>query len=194
MEDPESLINRALSQRGPRHGQGPGRPWNGIVERTPCLWISWIRDATKHANISPDQIRAEFYDVPIQMTSVELTFGRRWYWLCPRCARRCEAVYYAGEVGCRVCLHLGYLSQSRRPTSAWLWLDRIGSRHWPLSPRYCPADGTEAIVKKLGEALREELRELVAQIEIRPVDNDKVEEGDRNQDRIKPHGQSTTKT
>jgi hypothetical protein len=100
------------------------------------------------------------------MTSVELTFGRRWYWLCPRCSRRCEAIYASGVVGCRVCLHLGYLSQSRRKSSAWLWLDRLFSRHWPFSRRYFPSDEAGAIVKSLGKGFRKQIRELVAQVKV----------------------------
>ena len=126
--DPAGLVHQATGQRGPVFGRGPGRKWGGIVERTPCLWITGIKDACKAAGISPDAIRVAFYGTELEMTYVELTFGRRWYWLCPRCGRRCEAVYVTDVVGCRVCLRLGYLSQSRRKTSAWLWLERLFTR------------------------------------------------------------------
>jgi hypothetical protein len=108
LKDPDAVLDRARKQRGPVFGRGPGRPWNGIVEHTPCLWITWVADVTKRVGISPDQMEVEFYGVPIEMTPVQLTFGIRWYFLCPRCGRRCEAVYYAGAVGCRVCLRLGW--------------------------------------------------------------------------------------
>lgn len=166
MEDPESLLNRAHRQRGPLFGRGPGRPWNGIVERTPVLWVTWIVDAARRAEISPNELKVSFYGVAVKWNSAELTFGTRWYFLCPRCGRRCEAVYFAGAVGCRVCLHLGYLSQSRRPTSAWLWLDRLFTRTWPFSRRYSPTDEAGAIVKELGKEFRKQVRDLVDQIDI----------------------------
>ena len=164
----------AMGQRGPVFGRGPGQPWNGIVERTPCLWITWITDATKRAGVSPDTLQVSFYDVPVKMSSVQLTFGKRWYWLCPRCERRCEAVYYAGVVGCRMCLRLGYLSQSRRSTSVWgflydLFADRSLSRG-----RYDPSNEAGAIVRELENELRQELRNLVAAIDIKPVENTKT--------------------
>lgn len=164
--EPGSLVDRAMVQRGPVFGRGPGRPWRGIVEKTPCLWVTWVTDACKRVGVSPDALRVTFYGVELEMTSVELTFGLRWYWLCPRCGRRCEAVYCAGAVGCRVCLHLGYLSQCHRRTSAWLWLERLFTRHWPISRRYFPTDEAGTIVKELGKYLRNEIRDMVAQVEV----------------------------
>ena len=134
------LVARLVSQRrGPVFGRGPGRPWRGIVERTLCLWVTWITEACRRVGVSPGDLGVSFAGERLETTTVELTFGERWYWVCPRCGRRCEVVYYAGEVGCRVCLRLGYVSQCHQRTSPWLLLWRILTfdhgprRHWAPS-------------------------------------------------------------
>jgi hypothetical protein len=172
--DAEDLFNQAMHQRGPVFGRGPGRPWGGIVERTPCLWITWVTDACKVAEVSPDSLRVSFYGTQLEMASVELTFGTRWYWLCPHCGRRCEAVYATSTVGCRVCLRLGYLSQSHRSSSAWLWLNRLYTRSWPFSKRYFPDDEAGRVVRELGKKVREDILELVTNVRIEAVGDEEL--------------------
>jgi len=169
------LGRRLSSHRGPMHGEGRGngRAWAGLVEKTPALWVSWLSTVCKDLQVDPRRLRLSFYGVPLALVSVPLTFGDRWYWLCPICHRRCEAVYYAGRVGCRCCLHLGYASQGYRRGSIWLYLDQIFSRSFAfrqgMSGRY-DTDGARAIwgavVKDLRGELRAELRRLVAAVTI----------------------------
>jgi hypothetical protein len=173
IDDPWSyvgeLLDRAMRQRGPVSGRGPGQPWGGIVEKTTCLWIGWVVDACRAAEVAPDSMKVTFYGAELRMTSVELTFGPRWYWLCPRCGRRCEAVYVTREVGCRVCLRLGYLSQSHRKSSAWLGLNRLNTRNWVFPQRYFPDDEAGKVVRELGKELRKDIRQMVAQVKVAPA-------------------------
>jgi hypothetical protein len=78
-----------------------------------------------------EDVRLEIGGKPLKIVSVKLTFGTRHYWLCPRCGRRCEAVYFLGKyAGCRVCLHLGYRSQCHAPGTPWRWLDNALLGRW----------------------------------------------------------------
>ena len=131
-----NLVDRAFKQRGPMSGcgRGPGRPWGGIVERTPSLWITWIVEGCRRAGKDPLAFRVEVDGVHLRMTTVQLTFGLRYYWLCPLCGRRCEAIFFTRRVGCRKCLRLGYLSQTHRPNSALGVLDRLFTRRAPEIP------------------------------------------------------------
>jgi hypothetical protein len=49
--------------------------------------------------------------------------GTRFWFVCPACQRRCRKVYVtpAGDIGCRVCLRLVYVSQypTRRTIDDW---------------------------------------------------------------------------
>lgn len=56
--------------------------------------------------------------------------GRRAFWRCPRCARRCEVVVYAGgRWACRKCLRLAYQSQRLAPADRLqLRADRLYAR------------------------------------------------------------------
>ena len=61
--------------------------------------------------------------VPVQITlpvtSIPCRFGgRRYYWQCPRCGRRCEGLVLANggrSWGCRQCLRLRYVCQGLDP-------------------------------------------------------------------------------
>ena len=120
-----------LQRRGPMPGFGrsAGRPWRGIVEKTPALWVTWITGACKRAGVDPLSVRLTFSGQPLEMATVELTFGTRYYWLCPRCGNRCEAVYATRAcVACRECSHLGYQSQVTRSASPFRTLNQIFSR------------------------------------------------------------------
>ena len=141
--DVDELFQRAfLQRRGPMpgYGRGPGKPWAGIVERTPCLWVVWVVAAAKDTQVNPTDLRITFYGQALTMASVALTYGTRYYWLCPICGRRCEAVYAAGRVGCRKCLRLGYQSQCYSLNSPFRVLDRLLDRRaYGLPRRYDPA-------------------------------------------------------
>ncbi len=132
-------IERGFHQPGPLpgHGRGPGRPWRGIIEETPCLWVTWVVNlARMTANAVPVALLVA--DVRIPITATRLTFGARYYFRCPRCHRRCEAVYILGRVpACRHCHHLGYQSQARRGGSMYCVLDAlVGRAAWSKPKRY----------------------------------------------------------
>ncbi len=166
--DADSIVHKTLTRRGPYpgDGRGPGRRWGGIVEKTPVVWITWLVSACKKAGVNPLTMRAEFCGITLRMTVVKLTFGYRYYWLCPLCGRRCEAIYNNGRVGCQRCLHLGYSSEAHRPTSAWAILS-LFSRNWPFERRRDMSDqAAAAIVKALRGEFERKLTGLLDSIKI----------------------------
>jgi hypothetical protein len=60
--------------------------------------------------------------------------GRRPWWLCPDCGRRCGVLHCAGgRFRCRLCLGLAYQSQVEKPMErairvGWKLRDRLGAR------------------------------------------------------------------
>jgi hypothetical protein len=108
-----------FSKRGPAPGEGAGagRPYQGIVEDAQQLWVTWIVGACKHAGaLVPKWVRID--DVRVYLATVKLTFGIRHYFVCPRCHRRTETLFYLGSRwACRKCHHLGYASQVSRTGS-----------------------------------------------------------------------------
>lgn len=159
------MAARVMSQPGPTVGRGPGRPFYGQVERTPALWISWIKDICKTTSHDIEQLGLTMYDHPIEFESVELTFGTRHYFVCPRCRRRCEALYFVGTALCRKCARLGYHSQFHRPNSALGDLCRLYTRrgfwrnvHGSRVP--CNRD-KDLIMKLFRETLEKHFMELI---------------------------------
>lgn len=136
-------LNRLQSgnfhQPGPIRGtgRGNGQPWNGIVEDTPCLWVTWFV-AMAHATGQPIPAAVAVGNVEVHIVGVELTFGARFYFRCPYCWRKCEAVYLVGGVpACRRCHRLGFRSQAQRSTSIYAAFDvLLDGRPYPVSPRY----------------------------------------------------------
>jgi hypothetical protein len=59
-----------------------------------------------------------YYTIPVSYTPLP-TGGRRAWWQCPTCARRCGVLYLPWRIGarrfaCRQCHHLGYRGQCDR--------------------------------------------------------------------------------
>src|SRR3989304_7662982 len=100
----EEFERRLKRHRGPVYGRGPGRPWRGIVEDRPALWVTWVVAVSRRLGKgAPVSVTIDGVDVPI--VKVPLTFGPRHYFVCPWCHRRCEALFFLGrEFGCRKCL------------------------------------------------------------------------------------------
>ena len=124
------LVARLGHQRGPEPGEGRshGLPWRGIVEETPAVWVTWVVEASRRAGLPvPSAVMAA--GVRVTVVSVALTYGLRYYFRCPDCGRRCEALYLVGRsLACRKCQRLGYRSQKYRPTSCYAALDRLFAR------------------------------------------------------------------
>lgn len=129
-------------QRGPMpgHGRGPGRPWRGIVEETPALWVTWVVAAGR-ASGRGVPLRIKIGDVWIPMPGVRVGFGVRYYFRCPRCRRKCEAIYLlAGVPACRKCHRLGYRCQARRWSSVYAILSPLFDRDLTAPARYIVDD------------------------------------------------------
>ena len=132
--DVNQLVEKMGHQRGPSQGSGSNgrRPWNGLVEETPHLWVTWVTDAAKRQG-RPVPTALLVNGRRVDLEGVRLTFGDRYYFLCPTCGRRVETLFFAlGRPGCRRCLRLGYRSQSQRETSVYWALDRLFDRHLDL--------------------------------------------------------------
>lgn len=168
LEDVERVLNKRGKARGPfpGFGRGPGVPWAGIVEETPALWITWITDACKRIG-RPIPPEVYINGQPVRLAWAQLTFGRRYYFVCPHCGQRREALYFLDQgriFGCRKCLRLGYRSQTMRPTSPWRVLDEIFSRG-SLPRRYTPDERIlEDVVFELRAAIREHIETLLARV------------------------------
>lgn len=131
-----------FSQRGPYQGggRGPGRPWSGLVEETPALWVGWLVALARLAG-KPVPVAILVGDVRVNITAVRLTFGNRHYFKCPRCRRRCEAIYILARVpACRKCHHLGFRSQAQRASSIWAVLDVMFDRRALARPQRYDVD------------------------------------------------------
>lgn len=150
----------------PGMGKGPGKPWAGIVEDTPAFWVTWLIDAARLVDVEPQQLQLSVAGRPVELTSVELTFGQRWYFRCPDCGRRCEALYFTRRVSCRECCHLGYRSSARRINSPWLAFERLLSdRHWHHSTRsWAPTGPAAVLVERLADEIRDSLQRQVNEV------------------------------
>lgn len=117
-------------QPGPYRGRGrgAGRPWSGLVEETPAIWVGWLVAFARLAG-KPLPRAILIGDARVDITTARLTYGQRHYFRCPRCGRRCEAVYILARVpACRKCHHLGFRSQAQRASSIWAVLDVMFDR------------------------------------------------------------------
>jgi hypothetical protein len=76
----------------------------------------WIQLRTRH--------RSPVVTARVLVTPTIPTFGgKRWWFACPGCARRCRVLYLppaSQRFGCRHCLELRYRSQSRSPQAQCL--------------------------------------------------------------------------
>lgn len=140
----DKLERGDFSQPGPMagHGRGPGRPWRGLCEEVPQLWVTWVVNLARHTG-QPVPVALVVADVRIPIPGVRLTFGTRYYFKCPRCRRRCETVYLIARVpACRHCHHLGYRSQARRNSSVYGLLEALMGRDEWAKPRRYDVDTT----------------------------------------------------
>ncbi|HOK32543.1 MAG TPA: hypothetical protein PKX69_10720 [Limnochordia bacterium] len=161
-------------QRGAMPGMGhspSGHPWGGIVEDVPHLWITWLVEAAKAAGHTLDETSLEIEGKRVKFSSVQLTFGRRWYFVAPCCGRPVEALYFlpGGAVGCRKCLHLGYASQVTRPASIWRLLEGVFHRRSLNSGRYEESDNPviAQVVEPVRRLMAARIEEMFKRIEVR---------------------------
>ena len=169
----DDLFSRMSSARGPSSGmgRGPGHPWYGVVEDTPALWITWIVEASRRlGRPMPHALKVD--GKLVCLACVKLTFGWRYYFECPRCGNRCEAIYFLRRdaSGCRRCLHLGYRSQMHRRYSPYGELDRMFSRGRDLWRRYRINGASEGLVtetlRELRNKLGTEIENMLARVDV----------------------------
>lgn len=167
-------ILRTLERRhGPEPGWGAshGRPFAGVLEETPVLWVTWLTDmARRMGREVPPAIKVSGEVVDI--VSAELTFGRRYFFRCPKCGHRREALYFLGKTrsgtnvcGCRACLHLGYRSQFSRASSAWAELDKLKGRK-AARRRWSKDEVVRLDVRELRAQLRKGIEDMLSQVQV----------------------------
>lgn len=159
----EQLLARMpWDHRGPHGGDGrnpAGQRWNGIVEDTAALWVTWFVALARGQGLTPPALGLlQCNGHVLHFTSRRLTYGDRWYFLCPYCGRRCEALYILGKyVACRRCLRLGYRSQAHVAGSPEILWNMALDPHGPLPRRYFGAGPLrkqfEAMLRAKAEAL-----------------------------------------
>ncbi len=108
----------------------------------------WSRDGEQYASIGivvqPESVRLEYMRTPsggdprpttctVWLDRVACRYGgERVYFLCPDCGRRCERLFgldRAGRFACRICLRLGYASESESPEDrTWRRQRKLESR------------------------------------------------------------------
>lgn len=165
----DELMGRFAAHRGPGPGggTGPGQAWHGIVEDTPALWVTWIVDGARRAGRDPLALRLTVGNTPLRMAWVQLRFGRRYYWECPHCGRRCEAVYVARYgVGCRACLRLGYRSQTHRAASPYAVFDDLFERRLTEGRYGDPGGKLDGMLDDLHKHLQGKIDSLLAKVTI----------------------------
>jgi hypothetical protein len=110
--------------------------------------LQWETNGDAYASMGltvwPDRLRLEYSCAPrggdpvscqnsIGLVRLPCRFGgERAYFLCPDCGRRCEVLYGPSRFGgfaCRLCLRLGYASESESP------VDRTWRRQRKLEAR-----------------------------------------------------------
>lgn len=141
-DDVYQALAKMGHQRGPMPGggRGPGRQWRGLCEETPVIWIGWVVAAGRASGRGvPLRIKINGFWVPIP--GVHLTYGIRYFFRCPACHRKTEAVYILGGVpACRKCHRLGYRSQARRRSSVYAILAPLFDRDLRAPGRYIVDD------------------------------------------------------
>jgi len=146
----------------PGDGANPHRPFAGLVEETPCVWVTWLAQVARLAEVPLTDLGLSWGGVRLSIELVPLTYGPRAYFRCPRCGRRCEALYrVGGRPACRRCQRLGYRSQMHRPGSLWASLERIFDRDMPIPRRYVP--NTRDLDTLLADLLRRKAAARIAE-------------------------------
>ena len=179
-------VQKIGSQRGPGPGEGrsSGRPWRGIVEETPAIWVTWIVGASRRAGLSvPSAVTVA--GIRAEVVSVALTYGPRYYFRCPYCGRRCEALYLVGrDMGCRRCLRLGYRSQKYRATSCYAVLDLLFAREY-IPARWRGPENVDVMAAELRERLEKAVDGLFegAKVTLQDTETDGPTTGPAGKDR-----------
>lgn len=71
--------------------------------------------------------------------------GSRWWYLCPKCGRRCAVLYFNGVWQCRKCLNLVYRSSQVTKSDYWYYYQRAEKIARSLDSDYY-ADGFDYLM------------------------------------------------
>ena len=179
IKDMDLALRAALGagRRGPLPGlgRGPGRPWEGIAERTPQVWATWLAEWWRMKTGRPLPERPPVYltfgEQVVRLVGVPRPFGHEWQFVCPGCGGKRRVLYLVRRgLLCRKCARLGYLAQARRGGK-----DRALDRGLPLWGRYALRAFPEALAEDLGKDFRKALEALFSGLKLKEVGDEEGE-------------------
>ena len=149
IKDMDLALRAALGagRRGPLPGlgRGPGRPWEGIAERTPQVWATWLAEWWRMKTGRPLPERPPVYltfgEQVVRLVGVPRPFGHEWQFVCPGCGGKDRA------------LDLGL----------------------PLWGRYALRAFPEALAEDLGKDFRKALEALFSGLKLKEVGDEEGE-------------------
>lgn len=139
-----------------RHGlHVPGR--TGVLRwdtTTTAVVLSLTGTVQIELNLEHASVKNEF-----KLTYTETRIGRRGWWSCPVCGRRCAILYLQQVFGCRQCSQLHYATQSAGPRRrALLKLKKLGALYgadpdFPCRPKWMRHRKFEQKLRQAEDAL-----------------------------------------
>ena len=107
----------------------------GLLDRERSIVLSWQVGGTMRVGLTPlraklvYQVDGRLVEQVINVADGRARYGRRGWWGCPGCGRRCAKLYLYGRFLCRGCAGLHYESQSAAPhRRALLRFQKLRSR------------------------------------------------------------------
>ena len=164
IKDMDLALRAALGagRRGPLPGlgRGPGRPWEGIAERTPQVWATWLAEWWRMKTGRPLPERPPVYltfgEQVVRLVGVPRPFGHEWQFVCPGCGGKRRVLYL--------------VRRARRGGK-----DRALDLGLPLWGRYALRAFPEALAEDLGKDFRKALEALFSGLKLKEVGDEEGE-------------------
>src|SRR4051794_2185828 len=89
----------------------------GLLHEERSIVISWHSGGSMRLGLNPNRAKLEYkidgkrVEQSINIADTANGYGRRGWWGCPACGRRCAKLYLLGRFVCRQCADLHYESQ-----------------------------------------------------------------------------------
>lgn len=74
------------------------------------------------AKINTEKQTMQLNQQRVKLTTTPCNYGgKRWWFICPSCERRCAKLYWGNTWACQQCLNLKYYSQQATTGNCWTW-------------------------------------------------------------------------